>query len=75
MKTIRDILDRLTPAQKDKLKYAFEHQLSQYVEYEPGKYVGVNTGNAKNLSVEQCAGSYYAGDLKVNNSSITKETK
>jgi hypothetical protein len=64
MKTIKAILDGLQAQDRKKLMYAFENGFAQHVEYEPGKYVGVNTANIKHLSKRQAAGSWYEGDIQ-----------
>ena len=61
-KSIRTILAMLEPTKKSQLQYAFEEGLvNQYVEYEPGRFIGVNIQSLPNLNIEQTAGSYSAG--------------
>ena len=42
MKTLREILDELPIEKQRVLIYANEHGISHSVEYEPGKFIGVN---------------------------------
>lgn len=54
----------LGPEDKAKLDYAFENELSnQWVEYSPGRFIGVNINGLQNLIVEQTAGLYAEGIL------------
>jgi hypothetical protein len=38
------ILTRLSRRQQELLVYAAQEQISQFVEYEPGKYIGIDAG-------------------------------
>jgi hypothetical protein len=58
---LREILNSLTPDQRELLNYAFEHQIGQHVEYETGKFIGVNVENIDYLSVEQSQGNWSSG--------------
>jgi hypothetical protein len=62
--TIKEIIDNLPVEKQRQLMVAFENNITQYVEYEYGKYVGVNTANIKNLTKEQVAGNWYVGEIK-----------
>lgn len=63
-KSIKTILSTLEQKKKDQIQYAFEQGLvNQYVEYEPGRFIGVNIQNLPNLIIEQTAGSYSAGSI------------
>ena len=64
--TISDILKQLPKEDRTLLNYAFEHGLSQYVEYTPGKFVGVNIAkeNFKNLTHETVAGNWSKGEIR-----------
>ncbi len=66
MKTIKDVIDGLSSQDRQRLMYAFENGFAQHVEYEPGKYVGVNTTHVKNLTKRQAAGPWYEGDIVTN---------
>jgi len=46
--TLKIILDILTPCQRDQLMYAFEQGWTQSIEYQPGKFIGVNVPNSDN---------------------------
>lgn len=61
--SIKEILKRLAPSDRDLLKYGFENGLSnQFVIYEPGRFVGVNIDpDFKDLEIEQVAGRYSEG--------------
>lgn len=39
---IRDIIDKLPKEQHQQLMFAFNNGLSEYIEYEPGCFIGVN---------------------------------
>jgi hypothetical protein len=64
MKSIKSILAMLPKGPADQLKYALENELvNQYVEHEPGRFIGVNIQGLPNLSVEQTAGLYSEGTI------------
>lgn len=63
-KSIKSILSMLNPEQKEQLRYAFEQCLiNQFVEYAPGRFVGVNIQNLPHLHIEQVAGLYSSGSI------------
>jgi hypothetical protein len=62
--TIKDILDSLDSKNKRKLYYAFEHSLSQYVNYHNGKFIGVNVTRNQSLNIEQTIGVWSIGTIK-----------
>jgi hypothetical protein len=63
--TIRDTLDKLPTQAKRQLMYAFEHELSQYVELDHDVFIGVNVGHLKNLDIQQTAGLWSMGKIKM----------
>jgi len=56
--TIREVLDDLDAAKRAQLMYAFEHDLTQFIEFEAGRFIGVNTDFVKHLKVETSAGKW-----------------
>lgn len=63
-KSIKALLARLDPKKKEQLTYAFEEGLTnQYVEYEPGRFIGVNIDGLHNLNIEQEAGVWSSGTI------------
>jgi len=64
MTNIKQTIDSLNQEQKRKLMYAFENQLTQYVELPDSRYVGVNTERLKHLNPEQKAGVWSYGTIK-----------
>lgn len=61
---IKQILASLTQAQRTQIDYAFENGLiNQFIEYAPGRFIGVNIQNLSNLQIEQTAGLYSAGTI------------
>lgn len=62
--TISSILARLDKTKRTQIDYAFEEGLiNQYVEYEPGRFIGVNIQHLPHLLVEQIAGCYAEGSI------------
>ena len=64
MQTIKDTFQTLTDKQKALLNYAFQHGISQFVEYAEARFIGVNTEHISNLVVEQKAGVWNVGQIK-----------
>lgn len=62
--TLKDILDKLSKTDRAVLNYSFEHSMVQYVQYEPGKFIGVHIKDSKYLTVEQSAGNWSSGTIK-----------
>lgn len=62
--TLKEILDKLPKTDRAVLNYSFEHGISQYVQYEPGKYIGVNVQKNKQLITNQEAGQWSSGEIK-----------
>lgn len=63
--SIRDILTALTPAEKATLDYAREYGISQFVRYGNGKFIGVNAERISYLSIEEKAGDWAIGTIKL----------
>lgn len=62
--TIRQILDSLSEQDRRFIQYAFDNQMSQYVEYEKGKFIGVNVDTIKKLNIENSVGVWSIGSIK-----------
>lgn len=63
--TIKDILEhKITDIQRAQLMYAFEHNLAQFIEFERGKFVGVNTEYIKHLYPETIIGKWSTGIIR-----------
>ena len=61
--TIKDILAALPAVDRDALMAAFESGEAYYVEYEPGRFIGVNTDAVQHLLADQSAGSFREGTI------------
>ena len=64
---IRDVLDKLSQADRAHLMYAFEHELSQFVKLPENKFVGVNITAVPNLRIKEAIGVWAYGDIKNDN--------
>jgi len=65
MISIGEILESLTPAERDRLKYAFEHNLEQFVAIDGGtRFVGVNCSKVPILKVERAVGLWSTGTIE-----------
>jgi len=62
--TIKEVLDNLSDSQKRQLYYAFESEVSQYIELPDSKFIGVNIGHLKHLNVELATGVWAVGQIK-----------
>jgi hypothetical protein len=60
MSSFKQIIDKLPSGQKDQIMYAFNHNETCHVEYEPGKYIGVNV-SGNNFKVQEKFGSWSHG--------------
>lgn len=64
MKSIGEILGELPSVDREKLKYAFDHGLQQYIAIEDGKrFVGVNCTSIPILKVEHSVGYWSVGEI------------
>lgn len=61
---LRDILQKIGESNRALLRYALESDLPQHVEYEPGRFVGVNVQAAPTLVVERSHGAYQTGAIR-----------
>jgi hypothetical protein len=58
------ILNRLSKSQQELLIYAAQECICQFVEYEPGKYIGVDAQYNSKLVPEQEEGLWSIGRIK-----------
>jgi len=70
--TIKEILNSLDALDKAKLMYAFEHGLSQFVEFEQGQFIGVNTDYIKRLKSETTVGVWSIGCIAKGQSNVNR---
>jgi hypothetical protein len=61
---IRELLDKLQPAQRKQLMCAFEQETAYYIELDDGIFVGVNVGPLKNLVIEDESGVWACGRMR-----------
>lgn len=59
--TVKNVLDNLPKKEKATIMYAFENDLTQFVEYTEGKFIGVNTDCVKMLKPEVKTGPWRLG--------------
>lgn len=62
-RTIGQILRSIPQMDRDTLMSAFNEGLSSYVEYSPGRYLGVNTDSIPYLTCVQTAGDWREGTI------------
>lgn len=60
------ILSRLSKSQQDLLIYAAQECICQFVQYEPGKYIGVDAQYNRKLVPEHEEGIWSIGSIKQN---------
>lgn len=53
------VVEGLSQADRELLRYALEAMVPQWVEYEPGKYVGVYLDKVPKLRTIEQSGFYY----------------
>lgn len=64
-KSLRSILAMLPKNDRQYLQVAFDNEIpNKWVEYEPGRFIGVNITDLSILVVEETAGYYAAGSIK-----------
>ena len=73
--TIGEILSMLSPNNQAILQYAHEHQLSQYIEFSPGKFIGVHAERISYLAVEATVGDWSIGTIRGRNEILHKATR
>ena len=61
MKTVKEVLDKLSKADYNRLMYAFQHDISQVVELEDGTFLGVNYHPPKNSRIINQIGKWTLG--------------
>lgn len=62
--TIKSIIDALEPEDRRRLLHAFDNTFSQFVEYAPGKFIGVHIQNIPSLEIEIEVGDWSIGIIK-----------
>lgn len=65
MKSLKEILDKLTPKDRATLFYAFDKGITQHIEYEPGRFIGVYVRPGTKFKVEQKVNDWVEGELNV----------
>ena len=61
---IRDVLDALPSADRARLELAHKAGLPQYIEYEPGHYIGVHVRGTPHLVPTEKVGDWAIGKVK-----------
>lgn len=64
MRQIRDILGDLKKEQKEYLFYCFEYGIYAYVEYEEGRFIGVNVERDPGLQICQRVNHWSEGKIE-----------
>lgn len=64
MISIKDILGTLTKNQAAILNYAAEHGISQFIEFSPGKFIGVDAERIPYLNIERTTGRWSVGSIR-----------
>jgi len=64
MQTMKEIIDALSPQEKQQLMYAFENGFSQHVRTPGNRFVGVSVDTIQHLSIEKRAGVWAYGTVK-----------
>jgi len=63
MISITQILATLKDNERAILQYAHENFISQYIEYAPGRYIGVDAERIPRLNIEQTSGRWSTGTV------------
>ena len=61
---IRELLNKIQPAQKRQLMCAFEQEIAYYIELDGGIFIGVNVSPLKNLEVIEESGVWACGRIR-----------
>ena len=61
---IKQLLKELDAVHKRQLMYAFEQEITQFVELEDGKFLGVNVDGIPFLEILEQAGSWAYGRIR-----------
>lgn len=65
MSSLRQILDGLEPIKREALMIAFNNGISNLVEYEQGKFIGVHINKpAANIKITEKVGLWCIGEIK-----------
>ena len=70
--SIKDIINGLTPQDREALMTAFEVRAPFHIEYEPGRFVGVNTDENPRLVTEAVAGHFRCGRIRGHDASTAE---
>jgi hypothetical protein len=73
MISISAILKTLKPNERRILDYAHEHGISQYVEFSPGRFVGVDAERISYLAIERSTGRWSTGSIKGRVTNVSSE--
>lgn len=63
MMPVLTVIERLNSKQKAVLDYAHEHDIAQFIEYEPGRFVGVDAERISYLHIEKTDGRWSIGTI------------
>jgi len=63
--TIKEIMAGLSMTDKEQLMTAFEASMTHYIEWTPGRFIGVNTDSVPHLTCCQQSGSFREGTINV----------
>lgn len=63
MISIAHILATLKENERGILNYAHEHHISQFIEFSPGKFIGVDAERIPRLNIEQTSGRWSSGTI------------
>ena len=61
---IKEILDKLKDSERRRLLYAFENNMSQYIEVGSYEFVGVNVEQCLHLRIVESSGLWSYGFIK-----------
>lgn len=59
--SIKLILQSLSPPLREQIMYSFENEEPDFVEYETGKFLGVNIVDNQSLKVDDVSGVWSSG--------------
>jgi len=57
-------IDELSSEQRSCLAHAFDHGISQFIEFGVNEFIGVHLGVHKNLLIQERAGVWSYGQIK-----------
>lgn len=64
MISIKELLGLLNKNEQATLYYAYQHGISQFVEYTPGRFIGVHAERIPRLHIEQVRGQWSSGSIR-----------